>query len=132
MRARSAKTASGSRAAMTSSPRWQRRRSPAQLLEPDLVIVATKTTELDPALARLAGHWPAATVMTVQNGLGAEEIARRHGPWQLVSAVTFMSGTRHADTTSSTSSTRKHGSARTGRRRTRWWRRSPGCWSRRS
>jgi 2-dehydropantoate 2-reductase len=70
---------------------------PAQLLEPDLVIVATKTTELDAALARLAGHWPAATVMTVQNGLGAEEIARRHGAWQLVSAVTFMSGTRHAD-----------------------------------
>ena len=70
---------------------------PAQLLEPDFVIVATKTTELEPALARLAGHWPAATVMTVQNGLGAEEIARRHGPWQLVSAVTFMSGTRHAD-----------------------------------
>jgi 2-dehydropantoate 2-reductase len=36
--------------------------------------------------------------MTVQNGLGAEEIVRRHGDWRLVSAVTFMSGTRHADT----------------------------------
>jgi 2-dehydropantoate 2-reductase len=36
--------------------------------------------------------------MTVQNGLGAEEIAGRHGNWLLVSAVTFMSGTRHADT----------------------------------
>ena len=36
--------------------------------------------------------------MTVQNGLGAEEVVRRHGAWQLVSAVTFMSGTRHADT----------------------------------
>ena len=36
--------------------------------------------------------------MTVQNGLGAEEIAGRHGDWRLVSAVTFMSGTRHADT----------------------------------
>jgi 2-dehydropantoate 2-reductase len=37
-------------------------------------------------------------VMTVQNGLGAEEIVRRHGAWPLISAVTFMSGTRHSDT----------------------------------
>jgi 2-dehydropantoate 2-reductase len=36
--------------------------------------------------------------MTVQNGLGAEEIVRRHGDWPLVSAVTFMSGTKHSDT----------------------------------
>ncbi|HEX7255352.1 MAG TPA: 2-dehydropantoate 2-reductase [Gaiellaceae bacterium] len=71
---------------------------PAELPEADLAIVATKTTELDAAAARLAGHWPDAAVMTVQNGLGAEEIVRRHGDWRLVSAVTFMSGTRHADT----------------------------------
>src|SRR4029453_12302871 len=71
---------------------------PAVLPEPELVIVATKTTELDAALARLAGHWPGAAVMTVQNGLGAEEFARRHGDWLLISAVTFMSGTRHEDT----------------------------------
>jgi 2-dehydropantoate 2-reductase len=36
--------------------------------------------------------------MTVQNGLGAEELARSHGDWRLISAVTFMSGTRHEDT----------------------------------
>ena len=71
---------------------------PAALPEAELVIVATKTTELDAALSRLEGSWPEAAVMTVQNGLGAEEIARRHGAWDLVSAVTFMSGTRHADT----------------------------------
>jgi 2-dehydropantoate 2-reductase len=71
---------------------------PDALPAPDLVIVATKTTELDIALSRLDGRWPDAAVMTVQNGLGAEEIARRHGDWDLVSAVTFMSGTRHADT----------------------------------
>jgi 2-dehydropantoate 2-reductase len=46
----------------------------------------------------LQGHWPNAAVMTVQNGLGAEEIVRRHGDWPLISAVTFMSGTRHEDT----------------------------------
>jgi 2-dehydropantoate 2-reductase len=71
---------------------------PAALAEAELAIIATKTTELDAAASRLAGHWPEAVVMTVQNGLGAEEIVRRHGDWDLVSAVTFMSGTRHADT----------------------------------
>ena len=35
--------------------------------------------------------------MTVQNGLGAEEIVRRHGDWPLISAVTFMSGNRRGD-----------------------------------
>ena len=37
-------------------------------------------------------------MMTVQNGLGAEEVVRAHGDWPLISAVTFMSGTRHSDT----------------------------------
>ena len=36
--------------------------------------------------------------MTVQNGLGAEEIVGAHGEWPLLSSVTFMSGTRHDDT----------------------------------
>jgi 2-dehydropantoate 2-reductase len=36
--------------------------------------------------------------MTVQNGLGAEEIVAVRGRWPLLSAVTFMSGTRHDDT----------------------------------
>jgi 2-dehydropantoate 2-reductase len=71
---------------------------PAKLPDADLAIVATKTTELDAAASRLGGHWPRAAVMTVQNGLGAEEVVGRHGDWNLVSAVTFMSGTRHADT----------------------------------
>ena len=37
-------------------------------------------------------------MMTVQNGLGAEEIVGAHGAWPILSSVTFMSGTRHADT----------------------------------
>jgi 2-dehydropantoate 2-reductase len=72
--------------------------SAGDLPEPDLVIVATKTTGLDGAARAIEGHWPRATVMTVQNGLGAEEVVRRHGGWQLVSGVTFMSGTKHSDT----------------------------------
>ena len=71
---------------------------PSDLAEPELAIVATKTTELGDAAARVEGHWPGALVMTVQNGLGSEEIVLRHGAWRVVSAVTFMSGTRHADT----------------------------------
>jgi len=70
---------------------------PADLPEPDLVIVATKTTELDAAATRLAGRWERAALMTVQNGLGAEE-AFAGGGRSLISAVTFMSGTRHSET----------------------------------
>jgi 2-dehydropantoate 2-reductase len=72
--------------------------APDALPEPDLVIVATKATGLEPAARTLSGNWPSATIMTVQNGLGAEEIMRRNGEWELVSGVTFMSGTKHSDT----------------------------------
>jgi 2-dehydropantoate 2-reductase len=64
----------------------------------DVAIVATKATGLDAAAAALEGRFPQATIVTIQNGLGAERIVRRHGPWPIVSGVTFMSGTRHADT----------------------------------
>ncbi len=70
---------------------------PAMLPPFDLGIVATKATDLESAAARLAGLSPGATVMTIQNGLGAEEIVRAHGDWPLISAVTFMSGVRHGD-----------------------------------
>jgi 2-dehydropantoate 2-reductase len=71
---------------------------PGELSQPDLVIVATKTTDLEAAAVALEGHFPGATVMTVQNGLGAEEVVRARGEWPLISAVTFMSGTKHSDT----------------------------------
>jgi 2-dehydropantoate 2-reductase len=71
---------------------------PGEIGEVDLVLLATKGTEVDAAAARLAGHFAGAAVMTVQNGLGVEEIIRSHGDWPLLSAVTFMSGTRHSDT----------------------------------
>jgi len=71
---------------------------PGALTEPNLVLHCTKTTALEPAAAALAGRFPGATMMTTQNGLGAEEIVRRHGDWPIVSAVTFMSGTKRSDT----------------------------------
>jgi 2-dehydropantoate 2-reductase len=68
-------------------------------LEPfDLGIVATKAGGLEEASESLAGRFEGATVMTTLNGLGAEEVVRRRGDWPLVSAVTFMSGTKHSDT----------------------------------
>jgi 2-dehydropantoate 2-reductase len=71
---------------------------PAGLPEFELGILATKATDLEDAAARLAGRFPQATLMTIQNGLGAEEIVGRYGDWRLISAVTFMSGVRHSDT----------------------------------
>ena len=64
----------------------------------ELAILACKSTDLEPLAARLEGALPTATVMTIQNGLGAEEIVAAHGGWPLLSAVTFMSGTRQGDT----------------------------------
>ena len=69
----------------------------AALPDFDLGIVATKATDVGDAAGRLAGRFPGATMMTIQNGLGAEEIVREHGSWPLISAVTFMSGVRHGD-----------------------------------
>ncbi|HXH97772.1 MAG TPA: ketopantoate reductase family protein [Gaiellaceae bacterium] len=70
---------------------------PAALPDADLAIVACKGTDLESLAERLEGRLAGATVMTVQNGLGAEEVVAAHGDWPLLSSVTFMSGTRHGD-----------------------------------
>jgi 2-dehydropantoate 2-reductase len=71
---------------------------PDELPACDVAIIATKATGLEAALRTLEGSFPGATMTTVLNGLGAEEIVREHGSWPIVSGVTFMSGTRHSDT----------------------------------
>ena len=71
---------------------------PEALPDASLTIIATKGTQLEDAAAALERRVPGSVVVTVQNGLGAEGIVRRHGDWPLVSGVTFMSGTRHDDT----------------------------------
>jgi 2-dehydropantoate 2-reductase len=72
---------------------------PAELPEDtELAILACKGTDLEPLAAGLHGRLPAATVMTIQNGMGAEDVVAAHGDWPLLSSVTFMSGTRHSDT----------------------------------
>jgi len=70
---------------------------PDELGGADLVIVACKGGDLELLAAQLAGRFAGATLMTVQNGLGAEEVVAPRGDWPLLSAVTFMSGTRRAD-----------------------------------
>jgi 2-dehydropantoate 2-reductase len=70
---------------------------PAGLADAGLAIVATKANDVEAAAAQLEGRLGDGSVMTVQNGLGAEEVVRGHGPWPLLSAVTFMSGTKLAD-----------------------------------
>jgi 2-dehydropantoate 2-reductase len=69
----------------------------SDLPEFDLGIIAVKATDLEHAGRRLTGVAPGATMMTIQNGLGAEEVIARHGDWPLISSVTFMSGTRRSD-----------------------------------
>jgi 2-dehydropantoate 2-reductase len=69
----------------------------AELPEFDLGIIAVKATDLENVGLRLTGVAPTATMMTIQNGLGAEEVITRHGDWPLISSVTFMSGTRRSD-----------------------------------
>lgn len=71
---------------------------PAALGEVDLVILATKASAVEAAAQRLSGHFPEATVMTVQNGLGCEDVVARYGDWPIISSITFMSGVRHGDT----------------------------------
>jgi len=61
------------------------------------VVVATKTTGVEAGIAALADRCPGAAVMTLQNGLGSEELVRRQGEWRVISGVTFISGIRHSD-----------------------------------
>ena len=70
---------------------------PQELPDADLAILATKATDVEQAVHGLGSFLDQGSVMTVQNGLGAEETVRRQGAWPVISAVTFMSGTKHAD-----------------------------------
>lgn len=71
---------------------------PGELGPVDLVIIATKASAVESAARQLEGYFPDAVVMTVQNGLGCEDVVAKFGAWPIISAITFMSGTRHCDT----------------------------------
>jgi 2-dehydropantoate 2-reductase len=71
---------------------------PDALPDFDVAIIATKAAGLEAAAKALEGRFAEATIVTVLNGIGAEDVVRSHGDWPIVSGVTFMSGTRHSDT----------------------------------
>ena len=70
---------------------------PAELGIVDLIIIATKANAVEDGARKIAGHFPGAAVMTVQNGLGCEALVAEFGDWPIISAVTFMSGVKHTD-----------------------------------
>jgi len=71
---------------------------PVELGDPDLVILAAKASGVEDCAKQMSGHFPHAIIMTVQNGLGFEDLVAANGDWPILSSVTFMSGTRHSDT----------------------------------
>ena len=70
---------------------------PADLGDIDLVIIATKTTAVEASVKKFKGHFPNATVMMIQNGLGCERLVRENGDWPVIAGLTFMSGVRKSD-----------------------------------
>jgi len=70
---------------------------PEELPGCDLGIIATKATQVEEAISRLGPHFDRGAVISVQNGLGSEEIIARHTRGQVIRGTTFMSGTRHSD-----------------------------------
>lgn len=70
---------------------------PIELGDPELVIIATKAAGVEQSTSTLSGHFPNAALLTIQNGLGCEEVVSKNGNWPVISAVTFMSGIRHSD-----------------------------------
>ena len=71
---------------------------PDELPPFEVAIVATKASGLESAAQALEGRFPDAVVVTVLNGIGAEEVVRSDGDWSPSPEWTFMSGTRHSDT----------------------------------
>jgi len=71
---------------------------PSGMADPDLIVIATKAMHVEAASQAIKGFHPESVVMTIQNGLGAEEVVAAHGDWPIISSVTFMSGTKESDT----------------------------------
>lgn len=69
----------------------------ADLPSPELIIIATKAMQVEAAAEAISGRFPDAAVMTIQNGLGTEDVVAAHGDWPIISSVTFMSGTKESD-----------------------------------
>lgn len=84
------------KADFTSHP--QATASASELPPVDVIFIATKATGLEAVASMLEGVSPDATVVTLQNGLGAEDVVRRHGNWQIASGTTLMGSVRLSET----------------------------------
>jgi 2-dehydropantoate 2-reductase len=71
---------------------------PVELPECELVIVATKATQVEQSIALAGSRFDKGAVISAQNGLGSEEIIAAHTRGQVIRGTTFMSGTKHSDT----------------------------------
>jgi 2-dehydropantoate 2-reductase len=71
---------------------------PDQLPDCELGIVATKATQVKDSIALVGGCFNQGAVISAQNGLGSEEIIAAHTRGQVIRGTTFMSGTKHSDT----------------------------------
>ena len=71
---------------------------PAELLDFDLGIIATKATQVKDSIASAGGHFDGGALISAQNGMGSEEILAEHTRGNVIRGTTFMSGTRHSDT----------------------------------
>lgn len=69
----------------------------ADLPDFDIGIVASKSTQIEEVAKQLSGKFPHATLVTIQNGLGADEILHRYGDWKIISGTTMMGGIRRSD-----------------------------------
>ena len=55
---------------------------PAELDDVDLLIIATKAMAVESVAKRIAGHFDSTVIMTVQNGLGCEDVVAQYGDWR--------------------------------------------------
>ena len=62
---------------------------PAELGDVDLLIIATKASAVEHVAKRIAGYFSGTAVMTVQNGLGCEDVVAKYGDWPMISSITF-------------------------------------------
>jgi 2-dehydropantoate 2-reductase len=72
---------------------------PRELPECDLGIVCAKAMQTAEAVGPARGRFRRGAVISAQNGLGCEEIIAELTRGYLIRGTTFMSGSRHGDTT---------------------------------
>ncbi|MBZ5529465.1 MAG: 2-dehydropantoate 2-reductase [Acidobacteriia bacterium] len=71
---------------------------PTEMPQFDLGIVCCKATQTEEAVRPVAHLFAQGAVLSLQNGLGSEEVIHAVTGGQVIRGTTFVSGTRHSDT----------------------------------